>query len=86
MVNLKIGYNRKSPRLELLIRFFYGIVLGIILAIWGFVAGILAFIQFIVILVTGERDEWLHKHLDGYFEFLFKSNSYIGLITDERPL
>lgn len=86
MVNIKIDYVRKSSRMELLVRIVYSIILSIILGVWSFFAGILAFVQWLVILVTGERDKWLHDKVDGYVQFWFKSNAYLMLLTDERPI
>ncbi|MBR9678161.1 MAG: DUF4389 domain-containing protein [Nanoarchaeota archaeon] len=86
MVDLKVDYDRKSSRLELFVRIVYSIILSIILGLWGFVAGILMTVQWLVILVTGERDKWLHDHIDSYLQFLFKSNIYLSLLSDERPL
>lgn len=75
-----------GARLELLIRIPMSWVLGIIIGFWGIWAGICMFLQWWVILITGKRNQGLHNHIEKWFEFYIKSQQYLSLLTDKRPL
>jgi hypothetical protein len=85
-IKLEVGYEETASRIEaLIIRWLWGIVLYIVLELWGIVAG-LAFIgQWIVILITGSRNQGLHNFIEGYFRYVTRVTGYILLLTDERP-
>jgi Domain of unknown function (DUF4389) len=78
-------YEEKAGRLELLVRIVYSILVGIIAAVYGFVAGLCTFVQFFVILVLGRRSRGLSEFIRGYLEYHVHILSYTGLMTDTRP-
>jgi len=75
-----------GARLELFIRILMAFVLGTIVGLWGIWAGICMFLQWWIILFTGNRNRELHKHIDKWFRFYIKSYEYLYLLTDKRPL
>ena len=75
-----------GARLELFIRIVMTWVLGIILSVWGIWSGICMFLQWWIILFTGKRNQDLHKHIEKWFKFFVKSQEYLNLLTDKRPL
>jgi amino acid permease len=78
-------YERKSSRLELFVRIFYGIPVAIIIAIYGIIAGLCMMIQWIVILILGRRSEGLNEFIKGYLEYYVHIMSYFSYMTDQRP-
>ena len=79
------AFEEKASRLELFIRIIYSIIIGIVLTIYGFVAGICILIQFIIILILGRRSEGLSNFIQGYLEYYTHILSYTSFQTDERP-
>ncbi len=78
-------YEHDASRLELLIRILYWIAIGVVLAVYGFIARICMFIQWFVILILGRRSEGLHNFIKGYMEYLVHVLSYVSFMTDKRP-
>ena len=78
-------YEEKAGRLELLVRIVYSILIGIVMAVYGFVSGLCTFIQFFVILILGRRSRGLSEFVRGYLEYHVHVLSYTSLITDARP-
>jgi hypothetical protein len=83
--NQLFTYEHDASRLELLIRIVYWILIGIVLWVYGIVAGICLFIQWFHILVLGSRNEWLSNVAKGYLEYLVDVMSYTYIMTDKRP-
>jgi hypothetical protein len=85
-VRLDVDYDETASRLEaLIIRFLYGIVLYIILEIWGIVAGIVVVIQWLHILILGKRHQGMHNFVTKFFRFCTRVSGYLLLLTDARP-
>jgi hypothetical protein len=78
-------FEHDAGRLELLIRILYWILIGIVLWVYGIVAGICLFIQWFHILILGQRNEWLSNVAKGYLEYLVDVMSYTYILTDKRP-
>ena len=78
-------YEHDADRLELLIRIVYWILIGIVLWVYGFVAGICLFVQWFHILLLGRRNEGLSNIAKGYLEYLVHVMSYTYIMTDKRP-
>jgi hypothetical protein len=78
-------YEHDARRLELLVRIFYSIAIAIVMLVYGFIAGILMFIQWFVILILGHRNEGLSDFIRGYLEYHVHVLSYIYWQTDIRP-
>ncbi len=85
-IKIEIGYEERASRLEaLIIRWLYGIVLYIVATIWGTIAFIVLFFQWLNILVLGKRNEGMHNFVAGFFRFYIRMCGYFYLLTDERP-
>ncbi|MEI7434047.1 MAG: DUF4389 domain-containing protein [Methanomicrobiales archaeon] len=78
-------YEHTARRWELLVRIFYSIAIAIVLIVYGFIAGILMFIQWFVILILGRRSEGLSDFIRGYLEYHVHVLSYTSWMTDKRP-
>ena len=78
-------YEHDASRLELLIRILYWIGIGIVLAIYGFIAEICMIIQWFGILIFGKRSEGLSNFIKGYLEYLVHVLPYVYFMTDKRP-
>lgn len=78
-------YEHKARRWELLVRIFYSIAIAIVLMVYGFIAGIVMFIQWFVILVLGRRNEGLSDFVRGYLLYYVHVLSYTSWMTDKRP-
>ncbi len=78
-------FEHKARRWELLVRIFYSIAIAIVMIIYGFIAGILMFIQWFVILVLGRRSEGISNFIRGYLEYYVHVLSYTSWMTDKRP-
>jgi hypothetical protein len=78
-------YEEQAGRIELFIRIIYSIILGIVLSIYGLVAGICILIQCVIILILGRRSEGLSEVIKGYLEYYVHILSYTSFMTDERP-
>ena len=78
-------YEHDASRLELLIRIVYWILIGIVLWVYGIVAGICLFIQWFHILILGRRNQALSEIAKGYLEYMVHVMSYTYFMTDKRP-
>lgn len=84
-VRLDVDFDESASRVELLIRILYGIVLYIILEIWGLVAGVVALIQWFHILILGKRNAGMHSFVTKFFRYYTRVIGYLILLTDARP-
>ncbi|MCK9630698.1 MAG: DUF4389 domain-containing protein [Methanoregula sp.] len=78
-------FEHDAGRLELLIRIIYWILIGIVLWVYGIIAGICLIIQWIHILVLGRRNEALSDLVKGYLEYMIHVLPYVYFMTDKRP-
>lgn len=79
-------YEHDASRLELFVRIVYAwICIGVVLVVYGFIAGICMLIQWFVILILGRRHEGLSNFIKGYLEYYVHVLSYYYFMTDERP-
>lgn len=78
-------YAEKAARVELIIRFFYGIIVGIIFWLWGLWASIATFLHFWYILILGRRSPTLYRHTRRYLNATAYVNYYLMFLTDSRP-
>jgi hypothetical protein len=78
-------YEEKASRIELFVRIVYWILIGIVLWIYGFIAGICWFIQWFVILILGRRSKALGEFVRGYMEYYVHVSNYVYFFTDTRP-
>lgn len=77
-------YEEEAGRIELIIRILYSILIGIVLYLYGIVAGICMIIQFFVILIMGRRSHTLSEFIRGYLEYYVHILPYTAFMTDER--
>jgi len=84
-VDARVSFNQRAPRVELLVRIIWGIVAGIVLAVFSIAAAIVLFVQFFHILILGRR----HKDMQAFIKTViiqrYKLSAYLYLLTDERP-
>jgi hypothetical protein len=78
-------FEESASRLELLVRILYWILIGIVLWIYGIIAGICFFIQWFFILIFGKRHETLSNIAKGYLEYMVHVLPYMYFMTDKRP-
>ncbi len=78
-------FENNADRLELLIRIFYWILIGIVAAVYGIIATICLFIQWFHILLLGQRNEMLSDFAKGYLEYMVHVMGYTYIMTDKRP-
>ena len=80
-----VKFLPKATRVELLVRIVWGIVAGIVLAIFSIVAGILWIVQILHILVYARRHKGMQAFIKSVVVQRFKLEAYLLLLTDERP-
>jgi hypothetical protein len=78
-------YEHDAGRLELLVRILYWILIGIVMWIYGIIAGICLLIQWFHILVLGYRNQILSDIAKGYLEYMIHVMPYSYFMTDTRP-
>jgi Domain of unknown function (DUF4389) len=78
-------YEHDAGRLELLVRILYWILIGIVMWVYGLIAGICLFIQWFHILILGCRNEALSNIAKGYLEYMVHVLPYTYFMTDKRP-
>jgi DNA-directed RNA polymerase subunit RPC12/RpoP len=78
-------YKKKASRIELFVRIIYAIPVGIVLILYGILAGIVLVLQWLRILLSGERNESLNNFIKGYLEYYVHFISYFSIMTDKRP-
>ena len=75
-----------GARIELFVRIILICVLEVVLGLWALAVCVFWVLQFLVILISGKRNGWLHKQIERYFKFLVKCKEYFLLLTDKRPI
>ncbi len=85
MMRQLFQYEEEAGRIELFIRIIYSVIIGIVLSIYGFIAGICMIIQFFIILIMGRRSHTLSDIIRGYLEYYVHILPYTSFMTDERP-
>jgi len=78
-------YTERASRLELVIRWFYGIVIGVVYWLWGIWIAICMFLHFWYILFLGRRSPTLYRHTRRYVNATVYVASYLMYLTDSRP-
>jgi len=78
-------YVEKASRIELIVRFFYGIILNILYGLWGLYIYVLLILQFFHILILGRRGSRLYRSTRRYLAALTNVSSYLLFLTDQRP-
>ncbi|MDD5317852.1 MAG: DUF4389 domain-containing protein [Candidatus ainarchaeum sp.] len=84
-VKVKIDSEEQASRLELLIRFVWCAVAGLILNIVGLVAFCALVVQWFYILVFGKRHMGIANFVNAYLVAYTGLYAYMYLSTEERP-
>ncbi len=85
MLKISYKFEKKTSRIELLIRILYLIILYIIRTIYrGFIIFFLI-AQIISIIFKGEKNKYISKVISLFVLYDLKATAYLFLLTDERP-
>jgi hypothetical protein len=78
-------YAEKASRLELVIRWLYGLVIGLLYYLWAIYIAIIEFLQFWHILIFGRRGARLYGSTRRYLAAYTHVSAYLMFLTDARP-
>ncbi len=78
-------YVEKASRLELIVRWFYAIVIGVVFYLWAIYISIIEFLQFFHILIFGRRGARLYRSTRRYVAAFAYVSAYLTFLTDARP-
>ncbi len=84
-VKVAVKYEEKASRLELFIRFIWGALVWICLAIIGIFACMAICIQWFYMLLLGKRHRGLYDFATAWLSAVAGLMMYNNLSTDERP-
>ncbi len=74
-----------SERIEALMRIVVGIVSGIILGLWKALVQVLAVVNWIVVIITGERNKGMADFCEIWNTQVYIFLRYMTFVTNERP-
>jgi len=74
-----------SERIEALMRIFVGIVSGIILGVWRILIKVLAIINWIIALITGERNKGIAELCEIWNTQAYVFLRYMTFVSNKRP-
>ena len=80
-----VGYEEGRNRLTVAFRILLAIPHLIVSQVWGYLAQILAFIQWFVILFTGKRNEGMWNLQQGWLSYYARVMGYTELLYDQYP-
>jgi hypothetical protein len=80
-----VAYAEQRNRLTVAFRIILAIPHLIISQIWQYLAQILAFIQWFIILFTGKRNEGMWNLQRSWLAYYARVQGYVGLMYDEYP-
>lgn len=80
-----VGYEEARNRLTVAFRIILAIPHLIVSQVWGYLAQILAFIQWFVILFTGKRNEGMWNLQQGWLSYYARIMGYTELLYDQYP-
>ena len=78
-------FVEKASRLELIVRWLYGIIIGILFYLWGIYVSVLEVLQFWHILIFGRRGARLYRSTRRYLAASTYVSAYLLYLTDDRP-
>jgi hypothetical protein len=78
-----VTYTERRNRLTSAFRYLLAFPHLIVLGVWGYVAELLAFLQWFVILFTGRRNEGMWSFQRAYLGYNTRVTSYVSLAFDE---
>ena len=82
-VTYDVTYTERRSRLTSAFRYLLALPHLIVLGVWGYVAELLAFLQWFVILFTGRRNEGMWDFQRSYLGYHTRVTSYVSLAFDE---
>jgi hypothetical protein len=82
-VTYDVTYTERRSRLTSAFRYLLAIPHLIVVGLWGYVAELLAFLQWFVILFTGRRNEGMWGFQRSYLGYNTRVTSYVSLLFDE---
>jgi hypothetical protein len=80
-----VAYAEKRNRLTVAFRIILAIPHWIIASVWGYLAEILAVIQWFIILFTGKRNESMWNMQRSWLAYSARVYGYVALMYDEYP-
>ncbi len=80
-----VGYEEARNRLTVAFRIILAIPHLIVSQVWGYLAQILAVIQWFVILFTGKRNEGMWNLQQGWLSYYARVMGYTELLYDQYP-
>lgn len=84
-VEVDIPYAESRNRGTVAIRAILAIPHMLITGIWQYAVQIAAFVQWIIILVTGKRNEGIWNFSNRWLAYASRTYNYLGLMFDEYP-
>ena len=84
-VTADVKFASRATRVELLVRILWGLVAGIVLAIFSFVSAIIWVVQILHILIYARRHRGMQSFIKTVVVARYRLSAYIFLLTDERP-
>jgi len=76
---------KTNERLEAIIRVFIAIISGFILSIWFWIIKIFTIVNFIITLVTGDRNKELSRYCEIWTTQAYHYAKYVMFGTNKRP-
>lgn len=74
-----------TERKEALIRILIGIISGIIIGIWGSLVKFLAFLNWIMVLITQKRNKGIAEFCEIWNTQAYTFLRYMTFVTNKRP-
>jgi hypothetical protein len=78
-------FVEKASRIELIIRWVYGIIFSILYGLWSSLISIIQFIHFFYILIMGRRSATLYRYTRRFLTASTYFSAYLMFLTDQRP-
>lgn len=75
-----------GERVEAILRLFIAIITGILLYIFGYVIGLVNFVHWFYVIITGKRSKSLAEFANSYCNLLYNYTRYMTFTTNERPI
>jgi hypothetical protein len=74
-----------SERKEAWFRIIVGIVTGIVIAVWKSLIGIIAVINWFLVVFSGKRNKELAEFSEYFNTELYRFSKYLTFVSNERP-
>jgi len=78
-------YVEKASRAELIMRWLYGFVIGILYYLWALYIAVIEALQFFHILIFGRRGMRLYQSTRRFVAAQTHVQAYLSFLTDQRP-